>query len=159
MASTRNSADGAGSPDTSHRATSSARPDSDYPGSRFGRPETGRGSLARVPRRIVALFIDWFLCLGITHLVVGGGDSWAHSLMVSGVFWVYQGLLVGVMGYSVGHLICGMQVQTLDGEPAGFGRAFIRGLLVTLFIPVLIVDGDGRGLHDRVVGTVLVRIR
>lgn len=143
------------------RGRSSAPDDreNDYPGRRLGRPERGRGSLARVPRRILALFIDWFLCLGISHLLFGGGDSLVHSLLISAVFWVYQGILVGVMGHSIGHLICGMQVQTVFGEPAGFGRAFLRGLLVTIVIPVLVVDEDGRGLHDRVVNTVLVRIR
>ncbi len=82
-----------------------------------------------------------------------------QSLLISAVFWIYQAVLVGVMGHSIGHVICGMQVQTVYGEPAGFGRAFLRGLLVTIVIPVLVVDADGRGLQDRLVNTVLVRIR
>ncbi|WP_269928261.1 RDD family protein [Kocuria massiliensis] len=155
MATSHNSAGHEGRRESS----ASEPPEHDYPGRRLGRPETGRGSLARVPRRIVALFIDWFLCLGISHLLFGGGDSPMQSLLISAVFWIYQAVLVGVMGHSIGHVICGMQVQTVYGEPAGFGRAFLRGLLVTIVIPVLVVDADGRGLQDRLVNTVLVRIR
>lgn len=63
------------------------------------------------------------------------------------------------MGHTLGHFVCGMQVQTVDGLPAGFGKGFIRGLLVTVIIPILVVDEDGRGLQDRAIGTLLVRIR
>ena len=52
-----------------------------------------------------------------------------------------------------------MQVQTLEGTPAGFGRAAIRSGLLILVIPVLITDEHGRGYHDRAAGTVLVRFR
>ncbi|WP_129659170.1 RDD family protein [Rothia uropygialis] len=137
--------------------TSSARPD--YPGQRFGRPERGKGSLATVPWRILALIVDWVICLGISHLLLGSGDSLVHSLAPSIVFWVYQGLLVGFMGHTLGHFAFGMQVQTIGGEPAGFAKAFLRSLLVTVVIPILVVDEDGRGLQDRAVGTLLVRIR
>ena len=68
-------------------------------------------------------------------------------------------LAVGFMGHSVGHLVLGMQVQTLDGRPIGFARAFVRTVLLALVIPALIMDRDQRGLNDRLIGTVLVRIR
>ena len=132
---------------------------SEYPGQRFGRPERGRGSLATVPWRFLALVIDWLICLGISSVLFGSGDSLVHSLATSGIFWVYQGLLVGFMGHTLGHFLCGMQVQTVDGRPAGFGKGFIRGLLVTVIIPILVVDEVVRWLQDRAIGTILVRIR
>ena len=38
-------------------------------------------------------------------------------------------------------------------------RSLIRAVLLCLGIPPLIVDRDGRGLHDRLAGTVIVRSR
>ncbi|HMH35886.1 MAG TPA: hypothetical protein VK584_03030, partial [Streptosporangiaceae bacterium] len=42
-----------------------------YPGQGLGLPERGPGSVASMPRRILALFIDWLLCMliayGLTH--------------------------------------------------------------------------------------------
>lgn len=159
MATSRNSSDSDGPAGRPRQETQSQMPKSEYPGQRFGRPHHGKGSLATVPRRILALFIDWLICLGATHLMFGSGDSLGHSLAISLVFWVYQGLLVGFMGHTIGHFACGMQVQTIHGEPAGFAKAFLRGLLVTVVIPILVVDEDGRGLQDRAIGTLLVRIR
>jgi len=34
----------------------------------------------------------------------------------------------------------------------------VRTLLVCAFVPALVMDADQRGLHDRVAGTVLVRV-
>jgi hypothetical protein len=34
----------------------------------------------------------------------------------------------------------------------------VRTLLVCLFVPAVIWDADQRGLHDRVAGTLLVRV-
>jgi len=36
-------------------------------------------------------------------------------------------------------------------------RALVRGLLLCLAVPPLIVGQDGRGLHDRAAGTRVVR--
>src|SRR5271165_4616390 len=38
-----------------------------YPGQRFGLPERGPGSVSSMPRRILALFIDWLLCTVIAY--------------------------------------------------------------------------------------------
>ncbi|OOK67959.1 putative conserved membrane protein [Mycobacterium kansasii] len=37
------------------------------------------------------------------------------------------------------------------------GRLVARGLLIALVIPPLFTDSDGRGLHDRLTGTAVVR--
>jgi uncharacterized RDD family membrane protein YckC len=39
----------------------------------------------------------------------------------------------------------------------GIWRPIVRTLLLALLVPALIADRDGRGLHDRLAGTVLVR--
>ncbi|MDN5640285.1 RDD family protein [Rothia kristinae] len=131
---------------------------SDWPGQRLGRPAAGPGSVARFPRRLIALVLDWYLCFGICWLIVGTVQGWA-GIWPLVAFLVYQSLLVGMWGHTLGHLLCGMQVQTLRGTPAGFGRAALRALLVTLVIPAVVMDEDQRGLQDRLNDTVLVRIR
>ena len=52
-----------------------------------------------------------------------------------------------------------IRVRPLAGDPGrvGAGKALLRTLLLYLLVPALISDRDGRGLHDRFAGTVVVR--
>jgi uncharacterized RDD family membrane protein YckC len=134
------------------------RPYPDFPGQLLGRPERGPGSIARLPRRILAFAIDWYLCYAICLWILGPLDGWL-GLAAPIAFWLYQSLLVGFGGHALGHFVCGMQVQTMAGGPAGFRRAAVRSLLILPVIPVVVVDENSRGLHDRCVGTVLVLFR
>jgi uncharacterized RDD family membrane protein YckC len=45
------------------------------------------------------------------------------------------------------------------GGRATFGQALTRTILLCLFVPAIIWDRDGRGLHDKVPNTVVVRTR
>jgi len=38
----------------------------------------------------------------------------------------------------------------------GFGRAAVRTLLTGVIFPAAMVDADGRGMHDRATGTVVI---
>jgi uncharacterized RDD family membrane protein YckC len=125
---------------------------SKYPGERLGLPESGPGSIARAGRRIVAIVLDWGLALLISNFAFGG-DSWATLA----VFAVEQMLLVGTLGYSIGHRIAGIHVLRLGGAPAGPLAGLVRSLLLCLVIPAVIFDPDHRGLHDKAMNTVLVR--
>ncbi len=125
---------------------------SKYPGERLGLPESGSGSIARAGRRIVAIMLDWGLALLISNFAFGG-DAWATLA----VFAAEQMLLVGTLGYSIGHRIMGIQVVRLGGAPAGPLAAVVRALLLCLVIPAVIFDPDHRGLHDKAMNTVLVR--
>ena len=109
-------------------------------------------------RRIAAFLVDWYLIYGLYGMLTGWPMGW-EQILVLVAFLLYQVLLVGSLGHSLGHWLLGMQVQTLEGTPAGFGRAAIRSGLLILVIPVLITDEHGRGYHDRAAGTVLVRFR
>lgn len=122
-------------------------------GARLGLPEDGPGSVARPGRRIVALFIDWFSCMLISAAFF---DSNSFATMVT--FAVVQVITVGTIGFGPGHRICGLRVQRLDGRLPGPLRALVRTLLLCLVIPAVVYDSDGRGLHDRAAGTVLVLI-
>lgn len=129
--------------------------DQAYPGEHAGRPQKGPGSIGRFGRRLIAFVLDWYLCWGILALL-GLADQ---SVLLLVVVWLYQILTVGFMGHTLGHLLLGMQVQTVGGQPAGWLTALIRSTLVMLVIPVFMMDADQRGVHDRVRHTVLVRVR
>ncbi|MBP1136746.1 putative RDD family membrane protein YckC [Arthrobacter sp. PvP023] len=126
---------------------------SKYPGERLGLPEAGRGSIARAGRRILAICIDWGLALVISNYAFGG-DPWATLA----VFAAEQILLIGTLGYSIGHRLLGIHVVRLCGAPAGPLAALVRTLLLCLVIPAVIFDPDHRGLHDKAMNTILVRM-
>ncbi|MDJ0318141.1 MULTISPECIES: RDD family protein [Arthrobacter] len=125
---------------------------SKFPGARLGLPESGPKSMARAGRRILALCIDWGLCYLIA---IAFFDANPNAILA--VFAVEQMVLVGTLGYSVGHRIMGIQVTRLDGGPAGLLAGVVRAVLVCLVIPAVIMDADHRGLHDRAMKTILVR--
>lgn len=124
-----------------------------WPGQRLGRPASGPGSIARIGPRVVALAIDWAIC-SLLSAAFFDYDALATLFL----FLAEQILLVGFFGYTLGHRMLRMQVQTLDGKPAGYLTALIRSVLVCLVIPPLVIDADQRGLHDRVRNTGLFRI-
>lgn len=126
---------------------------SKYPGERLGLPESGPGSVARAGRRILAICIDWAIALLVSSYAFGG-NSWATL----GVFAVEQILLIGTLGYSIGHRAAGIHVVSLRGGAAGPLAALVRTLLLCLVIPAVIFDPDQRGLHDKAMNTVLVRM-
>jgi uncharacterized RDD family membrane protein YckC len=130
----------------------------DFPGRRLGLPERGPGSVARFGRRLVALFVDWVLALLVARLVLRV-DSWNGLQWAAlAVFTVYNAVLLGLVGSSVGHRLLGLRLVRVDGGPAGLPRAAARSVLLSLAVPALIWDRDQRGLHDRFVGTVLRRL-
>ncbi|WP_104092402.1 RDD family protein [Arthrobacter sp. GMC3] len=125
---------------------------SKYPGERLGLPESGRGSMGRAGRRILAICFDW----GLSYLIAIAFFN-ANPTAILAIFAAEQMVLVGTLGYSIGHRIMGLQVQRLDGGPAGLLAGVVRAVLLCLLIPAIIVDADHRGLHDKAMKTVLVR--
>ncbi|CAN7303757.1 RDD family protein [Arthrobacter sp. LjRoot78] len=126
---------------------------SKYPGERLGLPEAGPGSIARAGRRILAICIDWGLALLISNYAFGGDPGGTLA-----VFAAEQILLIGTLGYSIGHRLLGIHVVRLGGAPAGPLAALVRTILLCLVIPAVIFDPDHRGLHDKAMNTVLVRM-
>ncbi|MFW0107990.1 RDD family protein [Rothia sp. P7181] len=129
--------------------------DQKYPGEHMGRPQQGPGSIARFGRRIIAFCIDWYLWWAVLYLL-----NVPHlQIFVLLVVWAYQSITIGLYGHTLGHFLCGMQVQTVDGHPVGLKNAILRSTLVMLVLPVFMMDADTRGVHDRVRNMILVRIR
>ena len=125
---------------------------SKYPGERLGFPESGPGSMARAGRRILAITIDWTIALLISNVFLAG-----NSMATLAVFAAEQILLIGTLGYSIGHRAMGIHVVKPDGSAAGPLAALVRTVLLCLVIPAVIFDPDQRGLHDKAMNTVLVR--
>lgn len=125
-----------------------------YPGEHLGRPQKGPGAIARPGIRLIGFLIDWYVCY-LPILLFADNDP----LLTLLVFWGYTVLLTGFMGHTLGHLAVGVQVQTLNGRPAGWLKGLIRGTLTMLILPAVIMDSDARGIHDRICKTVLMRIR
>ena len=128
-------------------------PTQDHPGQRMGRPPSGAGSVASVSRRVVALLVDWLLALLVGSVLLPGLSSFGPLV----VFGVVQVLLVGTLGFSVGHRVIGLVVTRLDSGPLGPVGAVVRTVLLLLVVPAVVMDEDGRGLHDRAAGSVVVR--
>ena len=125
---------------------------SKYPGERLGLPESGSGSIARAGRRIIAIMIDWGIALLISNFAFGG-DAWATLA----IFAVEQILLVGTLGYSIGHRAAGIHVVKAGGGAPGPLAAVVRSGLLCLVVPAVIFDPDHRGLHDKAMDTLLLR--
>jgi uncharacterized RDD family membrane protein YckC len=122
-----------------------------YPGQRFGLPEHGPGSAASMPRRILALFIDWLLCMLIAYWLTGS-QFWTIA-----VFAVEVYVLTATIGFTVGKRLAGIRTIRTDGGLVGFKWALVRTALLLTVIPPLLTDRDLRGLHDRASDTVVVR--
>lgn len=126
---------------------------SQYPGEDLGLPEQGPRSVARMSRRIAALFVDWLLCLLITL-----SFTRHPQVLAIGVFAAEVWLLTALTGFTVGKRLLGIRVARLDGKPVGFWWALVRTVLLLTLIPPLVNDSDLRGLHDRAANTVVIKI-
>ncbi len=120
------------------------------PGQRLGLPVEGPGRIAGVGARLVAFLLDAVLCAAVAR-VVAQDQVWTTP-----IFAVEAFVLTALAGGSAGQLLRRLRVVRLDGSGPGWGRAAVRTGLLLLFIPALIWDRDGRGLHDRLAGTVIV---
>ena len=123
-----------------------------YPGQRFGLPEQGPGSVSSMPRRILALFIDWLLSMVIAYWLTHS-QFWTIA-----VFALETYVLTALTGSTVGKRIAGIRVMRIGGGPVGFGWALVRTAILLTVVPPLLTDRDLRGMHDRAANTIVVRI-
>ena len=123
-----------------------------YPGQALGLPQEGRGSMARMPRRILGIFIDWAAALILSNTFFP--DEQLMPLVILAVIHI---LFIPTIGGSPGHRIAGLRMQRVTGGWTGIWRPIVRTLLLILVIPAVIWNKDNRGLHDVIAGTVLVR--
>jgi len=128
---------------------------SEYPGERLGLPDSGPRSVARIGRRFGAVILDWALAAVPAYLLIGGSHPELWNLVC---FAVLQIIFIPTLGGSIGHRLFGLRVVPLVGGWVGIWRPVVRTVLLMLVIPVLVWDSDQRGFHDKIAGTVLVRV-
>ena len=130
-----------------------------YRGERLGLPADGAGSLSGWGRRIGALLLDWIACLLLVRLFLPRIEygTATSSVVTLGFFAAELTLFTWIAGASFGQRIVGLAVVRLDGERLGLLGALLRSVAICLVIPPLVWDRDSRGLHDRWVGTAVVR--
>jgi len=131
-----------------------------YRGERLGLPEQGPGSLAGFGHRLAALLVDWAAANLVTILFTHGSPAYGtpdFSWRVLGVFGLEVWVLTWLTGSSFGQRLLRLRVTSLDVRPVGPVRALVRTVLICLAVPPLIVDRNGRGLHDRIGNTAVVR--
>ncbi|WP_424184496.1 RDD family protein [Actinokineospora sp. G85] len=135
-----------------------------WPGERMGLPERGEGSVASGGVRFWALLVDLVLASLVTSLFLpldldDPAANWSRNLLSVAIWLVITVVGVGVIGLTPGKMLFGMRVLRVDGSKHVGLRAVPRSLLVAVIIPAAVVDRDGRGLHDKVGGTVELRTR
>jgi uncharacterized RDD family membrane protein YckC len=120
-------------------------------------PPTADGAFAppSTARRFGALLVDWMLCLLLSNFFGDPvRDGWPPVAVLVAEYGLFIGLFAQTPGMYLMNLRC---VAAADGRPIGVPRALLRGVLLCLVVPALIMDRRGRGLHDRAAGSIVVR--
>jgi len=106
-------------------------------------------------RRFAGLFVDWILCLLVAGLFGPlNGSVWPVVVLI-----VQHTFFVGLFGQTPGMFVVRLRcVEPDSGRPIGLPRAALRAVLLVLLVPPLIMDADGRGLHDRAAGSAVTRL-
>jgi uncharacterized RDD family membrane protein YckC len=129
-----------------------------YPGQNLGLPETGRGSIASMGRRLGAILVDWLLCSFIVVALIRPHTQVDVELWTLLIFAAQDYVLTALTGFTIGKRLFGIRVARLDGKWVGPVWAFVRTLLLLTLVPALLLNRELRGLHDRASNTVVVRI-
>jgi hypothetical protein len=132
-----------------------------YRGERIGLPAAGAGSLADTGPRILAFVVDAVASGLVAALFAGGGGSFADRLpgswsLIPFVLDYVVGILVA--GRTLGMYLTGLRLIRVGSDVAVDPlRILGRTVLLLLLVPALVFDRDGRGMHDRLTDTAVVR--
>ena len=140
------------------------RPDGGWRGRRWGLPPEGPGAVATTGSRVAAFMVDIVASALIGALVrtlLDDRTTTSLSLADEYAFAVQVVLLTALTGQSLGKRLLGIRVVRLEDQdrPPGFLPALSRTALAVLVLPAVFMDRDGRGLHDKAAGTLVVRTR
>jgi uncharacterized RDD family membrane protein YckC len=136
-----------------------------FRGQAIGLPESGRGSLATTGARLVAFVVDALASTLVAALFIhphGPGHRWSDHLPGSwSLIPLAVDYLVGctLAGGTLGMYLRGLRLGRVDqpSSRVGIGRVLLRTVLLYLFVPAVVFDRDGRGMHDRFSDTAVVR--
>ena len=126
-------------------------------GAALGLPAEGRGSLAPFGTRIGGFAVDALLSALVAGLFTAPSLPGNWSLVAFAAITVVSLVL---LGRTPGMRVAGLRLaHPREGARLALWRAVVRTGLLILLVPALVVDADGRGLHDRLSGTAVVRDR
>ena len=123
-------------------------------GAALGLPTDGPGSLAGFGQRIGAFLVDAAAAALIAGLVTAPELPGNWSLLAFAAIAVF--FLVAT-GQTPGMRLLGLRLAHPEpGRRLAVWRAVVRTALLCLLVPALVVDADGRGLHDRLTSTAVI---
>jgi uncharacterized RDD family membrane protein YckC len=126
-------------------------------GASLGLPASGPGSLASFGTRVIAFVLDALIASVVAALFTAPQLPGNWSLLSLGL--IYLVALVA-FGQTPGMRLLGLRLaHPRQGQRLALWRAVVRTALLMTLVPALIVDADGRGLHDRLTDTAVVRDR
>ncbi len=138
------------------------RAEGSWPGRRYGLPEDGEGAVATTGSRFAALLVDLIAGTLIAAFVNGFVDDpsfLVRTVVVDGSLVLPVIVLQALTGQSLGMKLIGIRVAraAAPDQVPGFLPAAIRTALLVLVLPAVLLDRDGRGLHDKAAGTIVLR--
>jgi uncharacterized RDD family membrane protein YckC len=113
---------------------------------------------APLVRRFGALVLDWIACVLVSGTFANPvTQGWAPVLVLIAEYGFFLGMFAQTPGMRITKLRC---VGFVDGNPVdgpvGVPRALLRGVLLALLVPALIMDENKRGVHDRLAGSIVI---
>ena len=133
---------------------------------------------APFPLRCGALLIDYIALISlvvlgtlVARMLGGGARSAGNSAETAGIMLAVLmavlnlGVIPGFTGLTLGKWATGLRIERSDGGPVGIGRALLRHFvgypvsfaLLGLGFIIAAFSVHGRGLHDMIAGTIVVR--
>jgi uncharacterized RDD family membrane protein YckC len=124
-------------------------------GASLGLPADGPGSLAAFGTRVGAFCVDALGSALVAGLFTAPELPGNWALVAFAAVTV---VTLVAFGQTPGLRLLGLRLaHPRPGQRLAPWRAVVRTALLCLLVPALLVDSDGRGLHDRLTGTAVVR--
>jgi uncharacterized RDD family membrane protein YckC len=109
-----------------------------------------------------------FLDVIIVGILSGFAGNFLHRMVPAYGLLIALAYFAGMWawkGTTIGGVVLSLKVVRLDGGPVSFLVALVRGLAAALSVIVMFLgflwiawDADKQGWHDRIAGTVVVRV-
>ena len=134
-----------------------------YRGQELGLPQSGPGSLATTGPRLGAYIVDALASGLIAALFVHGGSGKGLASALPGLWSLIPFALDYVLGAllfgrTLGMYLFGLRLIRVDKNVAVDPVRIIgRTIGLIVFVPALVFDRDGRGMHDKLTDTAVVR--
>lgn len=114
--------------------------------------------VARAGRRFLAITIDWLMSWAVGSIFFEQNQG--RPFWIALVFFLQIFILTSTTGASAGQRLLKLRVLRYpELESLGIDATLLRTLLILLVIPAVVYDNEGRGLHDRIVGSAVMQVK